>query len=250
MKEVRIFCFRPSGTMNSPILYLAVSGTAASSPVTANFDKSRLGSPEPEQAPASPSAAPPAPLAEETNLENVPLPVYPLPSKPFPVQPPLKIPTGFAPPIPLDKNGKKIRHWRTAHREIRGIAGGRWFVRSWVGDKDSEYAASVAAKESEKANNGSAPLPKNRDSSNTSLSAPPLGGKGLGKKGKGASSLTGSAAPSRDGSVNPDATAAATIPVTSSVRAPTKMRIQQLPEDPQSDVPMDTDPIPAPPSEP
>lgn len=131
-----------------------------------------------------------------------------------------------------------------AHREIRGIAGGRWFVRSWVGDKDSEYAASVAAKESEKASNGSTSLPKSLSS--TSLSAPPLGRSG--KKAKGASSLTASAAPSRDGSVIPDAITTA-IPVTSTVRAPTKMRIQQLPEEPQSDAAMDTDPTPVLPSE-
>ncbi|KAF9447030.1 hypothetical protein P691DRAFT_803038 [Macrolepiota fuliginosa MF-IS2] len=222
-----------------------VSGTAASSPVTGNFEKSQPGSPEPEQAPpTSPAPAPSAPLPEEPNLENIPLPIYPLPSKPFPVQPPPKIPTGFAPPLPLDKGGKKVRHWRTAQREIRGIAGGRWFVRSWVGDKDSEYATSVAAKEGEKANGlSSKNLP--------SLSAPPLG-RGSGKKTKGAS-LNASAAPSRDGSVIPDANPsgnATPIPITSTVRAPTKMRIQQLPEDPQSDAPMDTDPIPAPPSEP
>src|ERR1700742_1122217 len=91
---------------------------------------------------ASVSAPPPV---EEINLENVPLPIYPLPTKPFPVQPPPKIPTGFAPAAPLDKIGKKVRHWRIAQREIRGIGGGRWFVRSWVGDKVSEFAIAAAA---------------------------------------------------------------------------------------------------------
>ncbi|KAJ3571615.1 hypothetical protein NP233_g3633 [Leucocoprinus birnbaumii] len=240
-----------------------VSGTAASSPVA--IEKSQPGSPEPEPiAPSSPVAAP-APLAEETNLENVPLPVYPLPSKPFPVQPPPKIPTGFAPPIPLDKSGKKVRHWRTANREIRGIAGGRWFARSWVGDKDSEYGSLLAAKELEKSN-GLLGLPKQ---SSHSASAPPLG-RGSSKKTKGgATSVNPSAAPSRDASVVPqdappsgaNTTGATSVSVsanatpipiaTSTVRAPTKMRIQQLPEDSeaQSDAAMDVDPIPAPLSE-
>jgi len=31
----------------------------------------------------------------------------------------------------------------TANREIRGIAGGRWFTRSWVGDKESELATAA-----------------------------------------------------------------------------------------------------------
>lgn len=30
-------------------------------------------------------------------------------------------------------------------RQIRSIAGGRWFTRSWVGDNESEYAAAAAA---------------------------------------------------------------------------------------------------------
>lgn len=48
------------------------------------------------------------------------------------------MPTGLAPVIPLDRSGKKARSWRVANREIRGIAGGRWFARSWVGEKDSD----------------------------------------------------------------------------------------------------------------
>ncbi|TFK56469.1 hypothetical protein OE88DRAFT_22824 [Heliocybe sulcata] len=84
------------------------------------------------------------PTLDDFGLENVPLPLYPLPNKPFPVQPPIKIGTGFAPVLPLDKSGKKVRHWRQAQREIRGIAGGRWFIRSWVGDKESELSGSNA----------------------------------------------------------------------------------------------------------
>lgn len=78
------------------------------------------------------------------NIDSIAIPVYPLPSKPFAVQPPPKIPTGFAPFTSVDRNVSKVRKWRTAQREIRGIAGGRWFARSWVGEKDSEYSNSMA----------------------------------------------------------------------------------------------------------
>lgn len=132
------------------------------------------------------------------------MPVYPLPSKPYPVQPPPKIATGFAPFIPLDRSGKKVRHWRTAHREIRGIAGGRWFARSWVGEKESEFA-SASASAPHRAIDGVS-LPK---LSSVSISAP------VGRKFKvpkaqsvASSSRAGSAVPA-----DPHA-----------VRAPTKMR--------------------------
>ena len=74
------------------------------------------------------------------DLNDQAIPIYPLPSKPFLVQPLPKIGSGFAPTIPLDKSKTPVRHWRKAQREIRGIAGGRWLVGTWVGDKDSEYA--------------------------------------------------------------------------------------------------------------
>ncbi|TFY63325.1 hypothetical protein EVJ58_g3323 [Rhodofomes roseus] len=74
-------------------------------------------------------------------FENVAFPQYPLPSKPFPVQPAPKIGTGFAPPLVLDKTKKPVRRWRQVNREVRGIAGGRWFTRSWVGEKESEFAS-------------------------------------------------------------------------------------------------------------
>ncbi len=77
-------------------------------------------------------------------LEGVALPVYPLPSKPFPVQPPPKIGSGFAPVIPLDRNGRVVRKWRQANREVRGIAGGRWFAKTWIGEKESEFATAAA----------------------------------------------------------------------------------------------------------
>ncbi|TBU62156.1 hypothetical protein BD310DRAFT_974710 [Dichomitus squalens] len=116
----------------------AYAGTAASSPAPHD------GSPEPD-IPLSSIIPHPHPIIDDAPLDGVPLPVYPLPSKPFPVQPPPKIGTGFAPVIPLDKSGKHVRKWRQVNREVRGIAGGRWFVRSWVGEKESEFAAAVAA---------------------------------------------------------------------------------------------------------
>lgn len=82
---------------------------------------------------------------EDANLEGVALPQYPLPSKPFPVQPAPKIGTGFAPTIVLDKSKKPVRRWRQVNREVRGIAGGRWFTRSWVGEKESDYASHQAS---------------------------------------------------------------------------------------------------------
>ena len=121
---------------------IAYIGTAASSPA-GHDDRS----PDVHDIPLPASAILPTPLShvEDVNLEGVPLPTYPLPSRPFPVHPPPKIGSGFAPIIPLDKGGKRVRHWRQANREIRGIAGGRWFAKSWVGDKESEYATAAAA---------------------------------------------------------------------------------------------------------
>jgi hypothetical protein len=119
----------------------AYPGTAASSPP---HDE-----PSPEfidiSLPSQPIPIAPVPSAEDFNLEGVALPTYPLPTKPFPVHPPPKIGSGFAQALPLDKSGKKVRHWRQANREIRGIAGGRWFAKAWIGDKESEYAAAHAA---------------------------------------------------------------------------------------------------------
>jgi len=111
-------------------IFLGLTGSAASSPVTAPFD-------------GQSSDAEPEPLSLDplTTIEDGPYPVYPLPSKPFPVQPAPKMPTGFAPVIPLDRSSKRCRRWRVANREIRGIAGGRWFTRSWVGDKELDSTA-------------------------------------------------------------------------------------------------------------
>ena len=185
------------------------AGTAASSPVTLQFDQN---SPEPEYAaPSSPHTVL-APLAEEFNLDNVPIPVYPLPTKPFPVQPPPKITSGLA-PLPLDKSTKAVRHWRPARREIRGIAGGRWLARTWVGDKESEYASFVAADDKQSTSVALPKLPP------LSISAPAIDRK--------STRLNSShSSPSRAPSTNPESQG---IPIaTSAVRAPTKMRVLQI----------------------
>lgn len=204
------------------------AGTAASSPATLQFDHN---SPEPENtAPNSPHTVV-APLTEELNLENVPIPVYPLPTKPFPVQPPPKITSGSAPLLPLDKSSKAVRHWRPAMREIRGIAGGRWLARTWVGDKESEYASFVAdatlqgkSATDDKTSTSGVALPKLPA---LSISAP-ASIKSLGrlKASSKAGSIATSATPSRAPSANPEPQG---IPIaTTAVRAPTKMRILQL----------------------
>lgn len=178
--------------------------TAPSSPLPI----SRGPSPEPEEVEPPP---PPVPEQPEESIP-LPLPVYPLPSKPFPVQPPPKIGTGFAPVQPLDRSDGKVRQWRVANREIRGIAGGRWFARSWVGDKESDFATTIAtasaATTAKVANSDKIAIPK----SVTSISAPA----GKGGKSKGARGSAGiSAAPSRSGSI---------VQELHTPKAPTKMR--------------------------
>jgi hypothetical protein len=117
--------------------------------------------------------------------------------------------------LPLDKSGLKVRHWRPASREIRGIAGGRWFARSWVGEKESEFASANAARST--STKATAPvdgvaLPK--------LSSVSIAGPSSGKrKAKLPKSRGASAAASRSSSVVTD------IPSTShNTRTPTKMR--------------------------
>jgi hypothetical protein len=161
----------------------------------------------------------PSAATSDINIGSMPLPIYPLPSKPFPVQPPPKIATGLAPLIPLDKSTNKPRRWRTAQREIRGIAGGRWFARSWVGEKDSELATASA-----NAAAAAAILKANIEAdkrAGASASAPPLSTsspspvKGLAKP-KGPKIQSGvSVGPSRAVSIASDAHAP---------RPPTKMR--------------------------
>jgi hypothetical protein len=176
------------------------TGTAASSPVTAPLDP---GSPDAE------GKRSPSPAMSVLDLEGVAIPIYIPIHKPVPAQPAPKIPTGFANAQPLDKTGKKVRHWRVAQREIKMISGGRWFAKSWVGEPESEYGTALAVAKGEA---GSAAV---KAAMATSISAP-VGGKGTGKKSK-AASLAASAAPSRSASSVPDA-----LPATT--RAPTKMR--------------------------
>ncbi|KZS93322.1 hypothetical protein SISNIDRAFT_454481 [Sistotremastrum niveocremeum HHB9708] len=119
----------------------AVPGTTASSPMHPDLDAADY-----EPVHASHSIASPYPPLEEASYDPglEPVPLWPPPTKSFSVQPPVKIQTAYAPALPLEKNTPKPRAWKIANREIRGIGGGRWFVRAWVGDKDSDYAAAAA----------------------------------------------------------------------------------------------------------
>ncbi|KIM70103.1 hypothetical protein SCLCIDRAFT_19058 [Scleroderma citrinum Foug A] len=149
----------------------------------------------------------PQPPSPEGLVDTQPLPVYPLPSKPFPVQPPPKISTGFAPMLPLDRTGTKVRRWRVANREIRGIAGGRWFTRAWVGDKDSEFAAAVTLVSGKLVDGDKISIPK------SATSAPALGKAGKAKAPRASAGI--SSAPSRADSI---------VSEMHPTKAPTKMR--------------------------
>jgi hypothetical protein len=211
--------------------FVAFTGTAASSPVTTAHVEP--GSPEQDQLELSGPSAPPVD-EPPMNLEAIgPIPVYPLPTKPFPVQTPIKILTGFAPAMPLDKSLKKVRHWRIANREIRGIAGGRWFARSWVGDKESEYATAAGAAKAADPSNGLLAIPK---LPTVSISAP-VGTKGKGKAaGKASASVSASvsATVSRSSSV---------VPEPSAVKVPTKMRTVIGPESDTDEPAPTSDPV-------
>lgn len=167
------------------------AGTVPSSP--AHVD---ARTPEPEAAAPSDNLSISVPPASEPttleDLEGVPHPRYPLPTKPLQVQPPPKITTGYAPIIPLDRTKTKPRHWRPANREIRGIAGGRWFARAWVGEKDSELAVAAEA---------ALALPKLPA---LSISAPAAGSRASGKR-KPKADANSTAASSRSASVAPEA---------------------------------------------
>ena len=161
---------------------------------------------DPADIPGPPAISAPTLSNQDESLDGVPCPVYPLPSKPFPVLPPVKIATGFASNLPLDKDHTQVRHWRLAKREIRGIAGGRWFAQSWVGGKDSAYATSVA--------NNPQPAEVEKASGNTSTKHSTAGSKGSKKKEK-----AGTAASSRSSSTVPD------LPAPSrTTTGPSKMR--------------------------
>lgn len=176
------------------------AGTVPSSPAPIE-----ARTPDPEPAPPQDSASAfassnvggaPEPTTIE-DIEGVPHPRYPLPTKPFQVQPPPKITTGYAPTTPLDRTKGKPRHWRPAHREIRGIAGGRWFARTWVGDKDSELATATEAALS---------LPK---LPTLSISAPGSGSRTPGKRRPKATDANSTAASSRSVSAAPEGAAPA-----------------------------------------
>lgn len=229
LSESECYGFTASLLESNTLSFTAYTGTAASSPLPFHYDAI---SPEPDNIPHPMSA----PFLEETNLDSVALPIYPLPSKPFPVQPPPKVSTGFASAITLDKSGAKVRHWRVANREIRGIAGGRWFAHAWVGDKDSEFATSFATsahttgdgdKASASSTSGAVVLPK---LSSVPISAP--SGKGArAKLSKARAAASTSAATSRAGSAMPD-------PHVARALAPTKMRtiIAAPPSEADSDI--------------
>ena len=163
----------------------ALTGTAPSSPTM------REASLDPVDVPGPPAITAPTLSNQDENLDGVPCPIYPLPSKPFPVLPPVKITTGFATNLPLDKNHTPVRHWRLAKREVRGIAGGRWFAQSWVGNKESAYATSVA--------NNPPPAEVEKASGNGSTKLSTAGSKGSKKKEK-----ADTAASSRSSSTVPD----------------------------------------------
>ncbi|KAH9056963.1 hypothetical protein EDB87DRAFT_1140256 [Lactarius vividus] len=168
------------------------AGTVPSSP--AHVD---ARTPEPEApAPSDAASISVAPAPEQStvtleDLDDIPHPRYPLPTKPFQVQPPPKISTSYAPVVPLDRTKTKPRHWRLAHREVRGIAGGRWFARAWVGEKESELAVAAEAALS---------VPKLPA---LSVSAPVTGGRASGKR-KPKVDAVSTAASSRSASAAPE----------------------------------------------
>ncbi|KAH8991967.1 hypothetical protein EDB92DRAFT_1945528 [Lactarius akahatsu] len=182
------------------------AGTVPSSP--AHID---ARTPEPEvPAPSNAASISVAPAPEQStvtleDLDDIPHPRYPLPTKPFQVQPPPKISTGYAPVVPLDRTKTKPRHWRLAHREVRGIAGGRWFARAWVGEKESELAVAAEAALS---------VPKLPA---LSVSAPVTGGRASGKR-KPKVDAVSTAASSRSASAAPEAAAPPAPPQRSAIK--------------------------------
>ncbi|KAJ3981652.1 hypothetical protein F5890DRAFT_1534291 [Lentinula detonsa] len=219
IKPTKIRLLPPPMPDDSGIVSEGMTGTAASSPVAEHFDDIEQ-TPDPEPLAPIPSAVQNS-VPEEINLEGIPIPVYTLPTKPFPVLPPPKVGSGFAPSINLDRSGTKARHWRVAKREIRGIAGGRWFAQGWVGEKDSAFASQMETQAELRKTIGDSPSHVTISKMVSSVSAPVTGkGKAQGK----GSSLSVSAAPSRSESQAPEVGGASI-----SVHAPTKMRISQVP---------------------
>jgi Wiskott-Aldrich syndrome protein len=94
----------------------------------------------------------------------------------------------------------KVRPWRVAHREIRGIAGGRFLARCWVGSRDSDYASARAIAEAEKPP--------------TTASAPPTKSRAKGAKGSNPLPNVPSLVPSRSSSTVPELNTSASAPLT------------------------------------
>jgi hypothetical protein len=154
------------------------------------------------------------PLEElDAQLGNTPQPVYPLPSRPFSVLPPAKIGSGNATIYQLNRGGPPVRRWRTVMREVRGVAGGRWFARSWLGEKDSPLANAQTAGQTP-AVNSATPTPAAGVSEYQFMPPSTTSKRGRGR-GRGGALSAGS---SRQASNGPD------TPSGHVVRAPTKMR--------------------------
>ncbi|KAG9102886.1 hypothetical protein FRC06_000880 [Ceratobasidium sp. 370] len=75
-------------------------------------------------------------------------PRRPLPTRAFPVQ---AAPKTTQPAIAnggaaggMDSNRRKVRRWSMKMREVKGVGGGSWWVRTWVGSPESEYASDPA----------------------------------------------------------------------------------------------------------
>lgn len=132
----------------------AFAPTAASSPTIHGIDTPEVEPLllEPPQLVQATDSGGPA--QAEYNIDpSIAIPVYRLPSKPFLVQALPKVPSGFAPSMPLDKTRAPVRRWRKAQRVIRGIAGGQWVASSWVGEKDSAYASATGRAPAENGEN-------------------------------------------------------------------------------------------------
>ncbi len=119
---------------------------------------------------------------------------------------------GFAPALPLDKTGLKVRHWKPARRVIRGIAGSSWSVRSWTGDSESELASvtKAAASVASTAQIATVLSESGKDmvdsAGTTPTPTPTYSGRGRPRKPKvPKSSVTSTAASSRSASLVPDA---------------------------------------------
>ena len=177
--------------------------------------------------------------------------------------------------VPLDRTRAPVRRWRPAQRAVRGIAGGQWFVKTWVGEKESSYASTVAAQQGQGqgvsappgvlplrpgesmeggySSTGGAAWEKIKGFTPTagagrgSVSAPG-GGRGR-RRGGAASTATSSRAGSVDATAVPDVAAIPAL-APSTTRTPSKMRHILSAEDAEAvqdseDVEMATEPVPA-----